>query len=284
MSDGWHTLKYAGINKTFKYNTNVVLIGNPVSKELRPDVPLKDQVDFAPELMSRCLISMMATPYHMDNENNIIKEKLIEILKITRVNEGDDVKNKKNTFLSEDDLIAYANIVKLFPNPILDEPEEKLIEEFILSIADDDIQKKIFSNEHDKHHNKLDLRMVKGLKIFCKIIARAEFSVKVKPEHIRLAIDIYNNTMVKFRQVFNMKGIDEIKDELIESNKKIYPKSNSEKMEFVLSKIPQGDKIEWSELLNQVTQYAISETELDIILKKLTQDVFEVSPNFYSRI
>jgi len=286
MSDGWHTLKYAGINFKFKYNTNIVLIGNPKTGELLPNTPLKDQIDFDPELISRCVITTMPTAYYQEKDGQINKDRLQEIFEIRRINEDDRNKAKDRKY-SDKFLLDYATAVKTFPNPIIKKEQEIMIEKYIESFADSHNISGTFHGSENHQKGKLDLRMINALKIISKIIARAEFSNTVKTKHIELTIKIYDNTMIKFRQLFNMDIPEVIEERLITTSQKIYPKTNQAKIDFVYDLIPRGNKIEWGELLSKCVEFGISERELDKILHTMlhkTGDIMMPDRSAYSKI
>lgn len=284
MSEGWHSIKFAGINFTFKYNVNIFLIGNPKYGNLLPDTPLKDQVDFDPEFISRCFITTKAVAYFKNEDGSIDMDKLNEVFVIKRINEEDKKANVSNVKYNERFLQDYANTVKTIPNPTLEKEGEIRIEKYVKTFADKTNVINTFHDGEEHSTSALDLRSLDALKILSKIIARGEFSSIVQDKHIDMAIDIYENTMVKFKQLYKNEMPENIETEMIETNKKVYPKSKNEKIQFVLSQIPRGKEIEWSELLSLCIKHAISEFEVEEIITKNKMDILEPHNGFFSRM
>jgi len=284
MSDGWHTIKFSGINFKFRYNTNIVLIGNPKEGILMPETPLYDQVDFDPEFLSRCHITTKAEAYYKEKQGSINMEKLNEVFEVMRINDEDQDKLCQAMKYDEQFLRDYANAVKIHNNPKLTQDSEIKIEEYIRGFADKFNSINTFHDSDDHVKSNLDMRSLVALKILSKIIARAEFSNKVEDRHIKWAIDLYNNTMIEFRQVYNMEMPDIIEEEMIEKNKKVYPKTKREKRMFVLNQVPRGDVIDGQDLLEKCVNYGISEAELDEIIGLLSHDIYEPKNGQYSKL
>jgi DNA replicative helicase MCM subunit Mcm2 (Cdc46/Mcm family) len=189
-----------------------------------------------------------------------------------RINEEDKIKRSQKQKYDEQFLRDYANSVKILPNPKITKEGEITLEKYIEDFATKQNAQYTFHSGEDHQKSQLDMRTLVALKILSKIIAKAEFSSTVEKKHIDLAIDLYENTMIKFRQIYHMEMPDNIEEEMIEKNKKVYPRTTQQKIEFILNLIPKDEPMEWTEVLSNAVEYGISEPELERLLKPLIKE------------
>jgi DNA replicative helicase MCM subunit Mcm2 (Cdc46/Mcm family) len=279
LSDGHHTITKVTGQHEFKYNTCFICIANPKHSKFDQGSELYSQIDLDSAYMSRMVWINIAKKPFLDKDGQIDPEKH----KVHRAYVTGRLCYPQD--YDEDFLKDYGVLVKQFKNAMLTDEIKILCENYFAeknAIYKDKKKRDFKDVEIDTSNKSIDERMLSGLLILCKIIARATFQPKVLPEHFEIAKDMVENGMLVDMIGAGIESLEQFEYKMEKAQAKTVLKSRRDKFEFLKEKLPtkQTDMQEFIEEMMELTEW--SESEIDRMLKQMHQEGywFEPKPGF----
>lgn len=280
LSEGHHTITNVSGSYNFYYNTNFIMIANPINAKFDIHSSYYSQIDLDSAFLSRADIIHFPEKIYLENGkfNDVLLTKLLKNI-VSREYSRQDI------FYNDEFLKDYAMLVKEYPNPLLTESSKKKIHDFLFSRIKDIHTLTEFAKtgefiESDNLEFKdLDERHSITIIKLSKIIARARFSPTVEPEDVDRAINIIEVAMIKSLLNKGIESLDVTIENIGNSQKIIMPKSMSQKMGAMLKIFYEvNESILFEDILKKGFDLGMTEYEIDTILAKLSKEG-EISEN-----